>query len=402
MRLYRIGRSSIIKQLTGISKKKGDVIKMKKVIIFFSCILLLLTSCSSTKQGDVLKDSKNNLSVKTTSKASTKDNSKKTSQTSSPLTDTKLRVTDFFPLKKDIYMKYKGTGNEYAPFETYVDYIHDNVIQQRVITGGTTSVIVYKIDSGSLVKVFSQGETYHKYDYTKSSNSKEILIKEPIAVGTSWKLDDGSTRSITSVEKPIKTPFGNYKAIEITTQRAQSTNVDYYSKNLGLIKRVFTSKEVSQVVTSELEKYNSNVPLKQSVNFYFPDFDNNQAVYQTRTLELFTNENVGPKLQKELKLQPKNQNLVKTLSDNTKILDISILPEKDIVSVDFSKELIQEMNAGSSLEGLILKCITNTMGDYFGKNKVIIKIAGNPYSSGHIMKAPGEYFEVDKNNSQKY
>jgi hypothetical protein len=231
---------------------------------------------------------------------------------------------------------------------------------------------------------------------------KEIMIKEPIQVGTSWKLDDGSIRSITSIEKPISTPFGNYNTLEITTQRPDSKNIDYYSKNLGLIKTVFSNNESNNLVTSELEKYDSNVPLKQSVNFYFPDFDNNQVVYQPRTVEFFTNENINSKLQKELNLPPSKQNLIKTLSDNSKILDIKLSSNNDIITVNFSKELTQEMNAGSSLEWLILKCLTNTFGDYYSKEKVIINIEGNPYSSGHLLKAKGEYFEIDKDRTVKY
>jgi hypothetical protein len=299
-------------------------------------------------------------------------------------------------------MKYKGDGNEYASFETYIDYIHDNVIQYRIINGGTTNVVVYKIQSGSVIKVFSQGETYFKYDYTKDSNTNEIIIKEPLAVGTSWKLNDGSIRSITSIDKPISTPFGEYKALEITTERANSKDIEYYSKNIGLLKKVFTSKENEYLVKSELEKYNLNVSFKQPINFYFPDFENNQAVYQSKTVELFTNENINLKFQNELKLPPPSKNLIKTLSDNTKILNISLPYESNIITVNFSKELTTEMNAGSSLEGLLLKCITNTFCDYFGKDKVIIKVNDSPYSSGHILKAEGEYFELDRDRTVKY
>lgn len=77
-------------------------------------------------------------------------------------------------------MKYKGTGNEYAQFDTYIDYLKDNVSQVRNINGETITVNIYKLTDGAIKRTFAQGETYFKYDYTSSSNQDEIIIKEPI------------------------------------------------------------------------------------------------------------------------------------------------------------------------------------------------------------------------------
>jgi spore germination protein GerM len=70
-----------------------------------------------------------------------------------------------------------------------------------------------------------------------------------------------------------------------------------------------------------------------------------------------------------------------------------------MVYVDFSKELISEMNAGAGYEAMILKSITNTLGEYYGVSKVYITVDSSPYSSGHILMEKGEYFSVDLKNS---
>jgi spore germination protein GerM len=90
--------------------------------------------------------------------------------------------------------------------------------------------------------------------------------------------------------------------------------------------------------------------------------------------------------------------LGKVLGPNVKIKSL-YLNKDNRVYVDFTKELVSEMNAGSGFESMILQCITNTLGAYYGADKVYITIEGIPYSSGHIMMKKGEAFTVDYKNS---
>ena len=306
-----------------------------------------------------------------------------------------IKVSDYFAYAKDVHMIYKGTGNEYAPYDTYIDYLKDGVVQVRSLNGGTISVIVYKLEDNAVKKVFSQGETYFKYDYTSSSNQNEIMIKEPIQAGTSWTLDDGASRSITSVDKQIKTPAGDYMALEITTKRTDSTIRDYYVKNIGLVKSEFSSGNNDVSVTSELEKIENGVPYKHNVSFYFPEFSKDRVVNIDRNVEIFTNEDMKFKFQKELKTIPENSGLSKVLSTNTSVLGSIIDDKNGWVTVDFSAQFVKEMNAGTSFESMLLKSITNTFGKYYQKDKVVITIEGKLYESGHIMLKQGEYFKVE-------
>jgi len=57
------------------------------------------------------------------------------------------------------------------------------------------------------------------------------------------------------------------------------------------------------------------------------------------------------------------------------------------------------MNAGSSYESLILQSITNTIGTYYGVDKVYITVEDKPYVSGHIEMKKGEFFTVNLTNS---
>ena len=53
------------------------------------------------------------------------------------------------------------------------------------------------------------------------------------------------------------------------------------------------------------------------------------------------------------------------------------------------------MNAGSGYESMILQCITNTLGIYYGVTKVYLTVEDKPYSSGHIIMKKGQAFIVN-------
>ena len=60
------------------------------------------------------------------------------------------------------------------------------------------------------------------------------------------------------------------------------------------------------------------------------------------------------------------------------------------------------MNAGSSFEDMLLRCITNTFGLYYQKDNVIITIEGKPYESGHFKLEPGESYKVKIDDVKEY
>jgi len=249
-------------------------------------------------------------------------------------------------------------------------------------------------------KVYTRNETYFKYDFTSMSNTDEVLIKEPIRTGTAWSLKDGSARTITAVDKQVTTPSGTYRALEVTTSGTASTWKDYYARDIGLIKSEFASD--NDTITSQLETIEIGVSDKNTVRFYFPDFNQQKAKYEDREIETNTNEDVLNKLELGLKTVPFGSGLSPALPDAAKVLSVSIDESKGIVTVDFSQELISGMNAGSAMEGLVIKSITNTFGHYYQMDKVIINVEGEPYESGHIALRAGEYFTVSDAGTAAY
>jgi len=52
---------------------------------------------------------------------------------------------------------------------------------------------------------------------------------------------------------------------------------DYYAPNIGLVKSIFTSN--GMVVTSSLSKVENNVPLTQTVKFFYPNVNEDKLYY---------------------------------------------------------------------------------------------------------------------------
>lgn len=312
-------------------------------------------------------------------------------------------VSDYFPFSENTHMIYSGDGNEYAEYETYVDYKNNDTIQIRTINPGTESVSVYMIEDNNLKLVYFEGETYYRVDQTSNRQMDEIVIKGPIEEGTSWILNDGSTRSITSVDTETTVAYGTFDALEITTNGDDFTIKDYYVAGIGLVKSVYSSAEdPTAPITSELESIEEGVPLAQNIRIYYTDFEHERLVYLEQPILLYTGDEVQPFFEESMKQIPESSALSPLLSVNTEILDLHFDKETAVVTVNFSSALISEMNAGSTLENLILMGIADTFGFYFQTDKVSITIEGNPYESGHFYFQTGDFLPIDLENAVPY
>lgn len=381
---------------------------MKKMIIVTVLLALLLSACSvndQTQRETTPAGTGENTGAagNPDTTAGTESNNTVTAQPASSMSsETAATVSDYFPFTANAHMVYKGTGNEYASYETYVDYIKGNKMQIRKNNGGTEAILVYAVKDGELACTFNRGETYYKYDFTSMSDGNDVLLKEPVAVGTVWTAKDGSPRSITSIDSRIETPAGKFTAVEVTTKRTDSTDKDYYVKGVGLVKTIYNSSNASMTVTSELEKNEKDVSYIRTMNFYYPQFEKDRIVYMERDVEIKTNEDMKFKFQKELKIIPDAGGLAKTLTKNTKVLGIKVDEEKATVTVDLSSDFVMEMNAGTGFEGMLLDSVTSTFGDYYLKSRVIITVEGKPYESGHYLMKPDEAFNVKTEGVVQY
>lgn len=306
-------------------------------------------------------------------------------------------IKDYFSFNENSEYVYEGKGNEYASYNVFVDYLTGNRVQLRSNNGGTETVRVIENKDGKLTMLLSRAECYYRENLTQSSSSnEEILLKEPLIKGTTWTISDNRKRYISNVDVQVTTPMGKYKTLEVTTENKEGKNLDYYAPNVGLVKTAFVIKDADEI-TSSLNKIEKDQSLIQTVKFYYPNATDEKLYFVNKELSFKTNDITKIVFEKAFKDLPKGE-FGKVIGPNVKIKSL-YLNKDNTVYVDFTKELVSEMNAGSGYEGMILQCITNTLGEYYGVDKVYITIEDIPYSSGHIMMKKGESFTVDYKNS---
>jgi hypothetical protein len=302
-------------------------------------------------------------------------------------------INDFYPFTENVTMVYEGQGNEFASYTTYVDYINEDVIQIRTNNGGTEFATVLQNSEGALTQVYSVNEMYYKADLTdKSEPSTEVLLKEPLEVGTKWSLSDGRQREITSLDMAVETPYDNFEALEVTTTK-NGTVVEkqYYAMDIGLVKSIFMmegdeiSSSLKELITGA--GYDFTV---RSFNFIVTDTDI-ESTFEDKTVTLKTGEGIKDFMSTEF-LEGG------LMSENTVVNDMWLDPGSDVANVDFSKEFVTEMNAGTTKESGVLMSVANTIGYYYQVQKVIITLDGEPYSSGHILMKEGESFDTTYQN----
>ncbi|MDD3172398.1 MAG: GerMN domain-containing protein [Herbinix sp.] len=309
-----------------------------------------------------------------------------------------LKLQDYYPIQADTEYFYEGKENEYAAYTRVTDFVDEanNKVQTRTDNGGSETVNVTQIKDGKVSVIFTANECYYRDNFMDKTEASEdeVLLMEPLVKGTQWKLSDGSKRYISAIDVNVDTPSGKYKALEVTTEGKDSTTKDYYAPKVGLIKTVYSSGDME--VSSTLSKINTDTPFTQNIDIFYPDTD--EKIYvEPLTLSFRTGDVTRLVLQEALRKEAVKESYLPLVSAKTKINSLYLGNDK-IVYADFSADLVNDMNAGAGYETLILQSITNTLGNYYGVEKIYLTVAGKPYESGHVLMKKGETFKVDMSN----
>lgn len=357
---------------------------MKKIIItilLLSLAISLLAGCSQ-----VSKQESNGNSDKEVEK----------NEEEEEVIEVPSRILDYFPFKENTIYSYEGVGNEYAEKKAYFEYIDDNRAQIKTINPGAESVSVLEYEDGELREIFSKGEVSYienLIDNIGEPKDYQVLLKEPLKVGSTWELKDGLKRTITGSNIEIDTPLDKFKALEVTTELGRDKKqLDYYVSGIGLVATIY--KDEDSLVKSLLKDVVENSGLNQEIKFYYPSAKDLNTVYTNVDIQFKTNDKIEGIFERNLS-NPPSDAVTSPISPNTHINSIKLDMKKGIVRVDFTKEFIEEMNGGSAFETMILNSIINTLGDYYGVDKVYISTDGVPYSSGHYAIKEDEYFTTD-------
>lgn len=326
---------------------------MKKLIVLGLIILMLFTACENNNT-DVPDNNNDN--------------------------QDEYSIEEFFPVIENTKYSYKGEGNEFAAYTVFIDYINNNRFQTRTNNGGTETIKVYEFKEDQLVELYSRGETYFREDFTnREFQEGNVVLKLPY----------------TGELKQIVTSQGNFNAIEVITESDQGTSTNYYAKDVGLVKSIYKSNDYE--VSSTLDNVEQNVPLIQTVTLYYPDIDGVHLNSVDVQISFDTNDSTKDVIEKTVK----DLSVYELFSINTEINELYFDENDESVHIDLSNNFIEEMNAGSGFESLMLQSIANTLGSYYGVENIYLTVDGNLYESGHISLEENEPLKADYSNVVK-
>lgn len=88
------------------------------------------------------------------------------------------------------------------------------------------------------------------------------------------------------------------------------------------------------------------------------------------------------------------ETLVPVLGPDAEILSVEMMKD-NIVKVNVNEQFISQMNAGSALEGQILKSLIKTLSSLYQAKGVMLRVNGEPYESGHYYFPEDEVIYAD-------
>lgn len=319
-----------------------------------------------------------------------KDENKENENNQSPYS-----IEMLFPFENDQYRVYEGKGGEYAGFDEYVDFRENNRIQLRMNNGGTEIVRVIERKDGELLEILSEPEVYYVENFlSKKPKEARVLLKEPIVVGTSWVNSEVETSTITSIDTTVQTPLGTFTAVEVVRVSQDDgityTTTDYYVPEIGLVKTINGGGGYTTEASLKVDE--KMVTQRKVMNFYYPNIDDERLFLYRKEIAFKTNDIPRNLFLAAYKDLPEEAGIV--LTENTKV-NYLYLNNDGMVYIDLSQDFITEMNAGAGYEVLILQSLANTFGDYYGAQKVMLTIEGEPYESGHIVLDKFEPLDVN-------
>jgi len=328
-------------------------------------------------------------------------------------------IDEYFPFVKNGYYVYDRT-DALLTSSTYNIYVDGNKIQRITEAGNYRVTEVLEYSNGELKVNYANDKVSCFENFLEVSGTYPMtILKEPLQIGNSWKTFSSATISgvatgtstITDINVEIDTPLGKVLAIEVSTELENGyTNLEYYAKDLGLVKSGYfikgfetsnsnettTNTTKMEDVTTEttIKSFTADADYEYSIKIYYPnenadDLDNAEIKYT-----------FDPNVKKEaifeeLLKNPNGKENERVISPNTTVNSIIIRRETAVntetnksketttVTVDLSKDFSDDMNAGSGYETLLLQALETTFKDFFRADEFILSVDGAPYVAKH-------------------
>lgn len=313
-------------------------------------------------------------------------------------------LESWIPMHENVVLEYEGGSFEDAGFSIIPQFTLENTYQFANSDTATTTIEVYEYREDAVVQIYTHMETYFRENFIDTGLASEgdegtTLLQLPIEVGNSWESEGGSVYEITDSHVPIETEAGSFEAIEVTSTSEEDgrTSRSYYAENIGLVQReANVDDDELDPMVSTLQSIQENTPEVIQTSIYVPNEDATGLETRSVELQLNTNDPARVALAEALRGNHEAMEDARVIEESVDI-NFMFLDENDVAHVDFSEELITEMNYGTTGETFMLQSIVNTIGGYYGNTveEVLLTVESEPYSGSHIVYEEGETMQVD-------
>lgn len=321
-----------------------------------------------------------------------------------PHTPEPLLASDFMPLES-VFIAYDKDG---ATCDSYVEYFDEaaKCLQRRVIGAEKAPYVeVFSITDDAITLIYRRQNVGYTYNFIPTALKKgegEVLLKSPIAVGTTWDVENGVS-TITAVDIPLLLPMsGTLNAVEVTTEYADgASRTQYFSQGIGLTAQYFYDSSDQLTSAWKAAERERDRTFKQTIRFYFADQSDWSVKYMSRSLNIKSNTDIARRFSDELRKIPAGSYLV-PLPARARIRSVSVDYKKGI-KLDLSREFVTQLQVGRTGEKLMLQALADTFGEYFQCSAVYFTVEGQLYESPYMMFINGdEYINADTASAQRY
>ncbi len=296
-------------------------------------------------------------------------------------------ISSYFTFGRNALYDFKQTDGSSRNKTTFVTFYDETKVQFAVHQPAIADYWyneVYEITDGEIRRILYTPTSDVNINLLDVQSDQEsiIILKEPIIVGTTWKIGNGDAEaSITNVNYEVKTTQGLFKTVEVSVDYKNGNyRKDYFSQTSGLVKSVEINNDGSK---SELLLFNVE-PMSSGLDrAMYVYYLNKDTFAGTQTLVNFKTPTNKPTSEvfRELLSTTTDESLKPLISPYTKINSIKLDKNMRYIHVDFSKDFYAYTSTSKSTETKHLAALANTFCRYYNVLNFKITVDGQPYST---------------------
>lgn len=378
-------------------------------ILLLLLLIFSLASCGKSNDSSEVIIAPNTPQPVLSASATTETTSspKPSISTSTPKIEQSLDISTFFSTE-NAFLQSVSLGTKSAITSSYVEFTKSSKgiesVQRRTFYSDAQapSVEVLTFDGENIRRTAVLDDISYTYNFISKNNTNEILLCAPITIGTTWDIPQGKS-SITSTNLQLILPFGKINAVEVSTKYDNGeTRRHYFSSGIGLVAEYRMNASSEIIGGFELQEREIDRIYTQKIRFFYPvqNASNDSLIqYTSQDVRFVPNMDMRKLFSEKLSTPPVNSALI-PISSTVKIQDIHLSDQS--VSVDFSSELVTQMDLSRQEEKLLLQSLANTFGEYYQKSKVYLTVEQENYESRYFFFLDDEYWTPNSMNTSPY